>query len=373
MKTAWLDPQDSRWADALAGLAHDVYHLPGYVELAAADEGGKAIAFWAEHDGHTMLAPLVERMLPDTLAPDAGCRAVAGPYGYPTPLLSAGADVPLFFEAMKDAAIDRGLVTAFLRLHPLIELPRESWLEGSDQQQLICIDHGQTVYVDLGLDESDQWGQVRSRLRSQIRKLVRDGFTVSWNDWSRYGNFLSIYEQTMRQVAASERYFFGPDYFFGLKAVLGDRLHLGLVEAPGGNKEIAAAAVFTEVDGLVEYHLGGTADDWRRSGPSRLLFDAARRFFGQEGGRGNRALHLGGGLGGDEDSLFRFKAGFSKCRARFSTLRWTLDQEKNRHIESLWRKVHGVTTFKPDFFPRYRQVPPSTFQPDALDARPVCS
>ena len=146
----------------------------------------------------------------------------------------------MFLAALKDAAIDRGLATAFLRLHPLIELPRESWLEGSDQQQLICIYHGQTVYVDLGLDEADQWGQVRSRLRSQIRKLARDGFTVSWNDWSRYGHFLSIYELTMRQVAASERYFFGPDYFFGLKAVLGDRLHLGLVEAPGGNKEIAA-------------------------------------------------------------------------------------------------------------------------------------
>ena len=134
-----------------------------------------------------------------------------------------------------------------------------------------------------------------------------------------------------------------------------------------------AAAVFTEVDGLVEYHLGGTADDWRQAGPSRLLFDAARRFFGSEGGRGNRALHLGGGLGGGEDSLFRFKAGFSKCRARFATLRWTLDPDANRRIESVWRKVHGTDTFEPGFFPRYRQVPPTTLKPDALDARPVCS
>ena len=373
MKTAWLTPQDPRWNATLAGSAHDVYHLPEYVELAAGDEGGEAVAFWAEHDGHRMLVPLVERRLPESLDPDARWLDVAGPYGYPTPLLTPGAELSTFLPAMCNAAVDRRLVTAFLRLHPLLGLPRDGWLEVMDEERIVRVEHGQTVFVDLTLDETEQWSQVRSRLRSQIRKLVREGFSVSWNDWSRYGMFLSIYEQTMRQVAASDRYFFGADYFYGLKAALGDRLHLGLVETPGGTGEIAAAAVFTEGDGLVEYHLGGTSDDWRRAGPSRLLFDAARRFVGGEGGRGNRALHLGGGLGGGEDSLFRFKTGFSSCRARFATLRWTFDLDANRQIESIWRKVHRVDIFDPDFFPRYRQVPPTTLQPDARDARPVCS
>ena len=87
---------------------------------------------------------------------------------------------------------------------------------------MVRVEHGQTVFVDLALDEDEQWGQVRSRLRSQIRKLTREGFSVAWNDWSRYGEFVAIYEQTMRQVAASERYFFGADYFYGLKAALGE-------------------------------------------------------------------------------------------------------------------------------------------------------
>jgi hypothetical protein len=373
MKTAWLAPRDPRWTAALAVLAHDVYHLPEYVELAAGDEGGEAVAFWAEHDGHTMLVPLLERRLPESLGCDEAWRDAAGPYGYPAPLLSPGADVGSFVSAMSDAASDRGLVTAFLRLHPLLGPGGADWSGGVDDQRMVRVEHGQTVFVDLALDEQQQWSQVRSRLRSQIRKLTREGFSVAWNDWSRYGEFLAIYEQTMRQVAAGRRYFFAADYFYGLKAALGDRLHLGLVEAPGGGGEVAAAAVFTEVDGLVEYHLGGTADDWRRAGPSRLLFDSARRFFGAEGGRGNRALHLGGGLGGGEDSLFVFKAGFSKCRARFETLRWTLDPDANLQVESVWRKVHRTDTFEPDFFPRYRQLPPTTPKPDALDARPVCS
>lgn len=384
MKTDWLSSDDSRWTDVLSQLDHDVYHLPGYVELAAGDEGGCAVAFWAEHDGDTMLVPLLERRIPEPLNSDMSLSDATSPYGYPAVLLTPGADLPRFLAAMSDAAVERGLVTAFLRLHPLLGLTASdfSGLRRSDSglkldERIVQVEHGQTVFVDLTLDEAAQWSQVRSRLRSQIRKLDRDGFGVTWNDWSRYGEFLSIYEQTMRQVGASGRYFFGADYFYGLKAALGDRLHLGVVEAPGGSGEMAAAAVYTEVNGLVEYHLGGTSDAWRRAGPSRLLFDSARRFFGVEGGRvggrGNRALHLGGGLGGGEDSLFRFKAGFSKCRARFTTLRWVFDTEANDRIESVWRKVHATDTFEPDFFPRYRQVPPTTLQPDTFDARPVCS
>ena len=104
MNTAWLAPQDPRWSAALAGLAHDVYHLPEYVELAAGDEGGEAVAFWAEYDGHTMLVPLLERRLPESLGCDAIWHDAAGPYGYPAPLLSPGADVGSFVSAMCDAA-----------------------------------------------------------------------------------------------------------------------------------------------------------------------------------------------------------------------------------------------------------------------------
>ena len=41
--------------------------------------------------------------------------------------------------------------------------------------------------------------------------------------------------------------------------------------------------------------------------------------------RGNRVMHLGGGLGGAHDSLFDFKAGFSKDRQPFRTWRVVVD------------------------------------------------
>ncbi|MGI9648350.1 MAG: GNAT family N-acetyltransferase, partial [Acidimicrobiia bacterium] len=86
--------------------------------------------------------------------------------------------------------------------------------------------------------------------------------------------------------------------------------------------EIACAGIFSEVSGVVEYHLGGTAEAHRKLGPTRLLFHHMTRWAKS---RGNRTLHLGGGVGAAEDSLFHFKSGFSPNRATFQSWRVVCD------------------------------------------------
>jgi spermidine synthase len=69
--------------------------------------------------------------------------------------------------------------------------------------------------------------------------------------------------------------------------------------------------------------------------------------------RGNKILHLGGGVGGVADSLLQFKRGFSPLRNTFVTLRAVIEkQEYDRLVAA--RGPHldlGVLT---DFFPAYR-------------------
>jgi len=57
--------------------------------------------------------------------------------------------------------------------------------------------------------------------------------------------------------------------------------------------ELAAGALLTEVDGIVEYHLAGTADDYVAASSSKLIVDFAR-WWAQD--RGDRVLHLAGSL-----------------------------------------------------------------------------
>ena len=51
--------------------------------------------------------------------------------------------------------------------------------------------------------------------------------------------------------------------------------------------------------------------------------------------RGNRWLHLGGGVGARADGVFAFKAGFSQLRWRFRTLRVIADETQYRELGGL--------------------------------------
>ncbi len=93
-------------------------------------------------------------------------------------------------------------------------------------------------------------------------------------------------------------------------------------------------------------HLGGASDEGRRLGASHLaLFSAARG--GQE--LGFEALHLGGGVGGKEDSLFEYKRRFAPDDLV------TASVGKAVHDEEAYRLLAGVTEIAfGGYFPAYR-------------------
>ena len=126
---------------------------------------------------------------------------------------------------------------------------------------------------------------------------------------------------------------------------LAEQLHLCTVLAPDGT--VASAGLFFEHDGIIHYHLGATAEEHLRRAPSKLMFDHVRR-WGQE--RGARVLDLGGGVGGAEDSLFLFKAGFSPLRARFHTLRLVIDAERYARLTG----AEHIADLS-GYFPAYRR------------------
>jgi hypothetical protein len=117
------------------------------------------------------------------------------------------------------------------------------------------------------------------------------------------------------------------------------------------DEQMSAAGLFVETDGIVEYHLSASDERFRRSQPTKLMIDEVRRWAKE---RGNRWFHLGGGFGVAADSLLHFKAGFSKIRTPFSTLRAILRPDDYRRLAH----VHGepVSSMEAtDFFPVYRE------------------
>src|SRR5690606_7773702 len=82
-----------------------------------------------------------------------------------------------------------------------------------------------------------------------------------------------------------------------------------LIATHNETKEIIAGAIFMKRNGIVQYHLSGTREAYLQLNPIKLLIDEMRIMATKEN---LTFFNLGGGLGSNEDSLFRFKSGFSK-------------------------------------------------------------
>jgi hypothetical protein len=210
------------------------------------------------------------------------------------------------------------------------------------------------VFVDLTQSEETLWSQTRSQHRNKINQARRAGCVAEIDDaWDRFDDFFEIYIETMRRVNASDEYFFPRQYLHSLKDAVEGALYLCVVRE---GQAISCAGLFSEVCGIVQAHLVGSRLEHGDQDTTKFMFDAVRRWAKQ---RSNRFFHLGGGRGAEEDSLFRFKAGFSKSLASYHTWRAVANADAYRTLVRQWELRTGTTAEPLDgFFPAYRKPTP---------------
>ncbi len=321
-----------RWADTLATVEGDVFHSHWFHEVAQARGEGEPWMFRYRQGDQRAVLPLLLRPTPDGQARDA-----TSVYGYAGPALGAPPVSPGFATGFQHAlrcALERmDVISVFSRLHPLLPLQRPL-LDGLGEVQR----GGTTVSIDLTADPETQRRGYRGSHRREIERLRRDGYVAADEGIAALPEFMRVYEATMLRVGAGSSYMFEPGAY---EAFLHHGMKLLVVRRDG---ELAAAGLFTLRNGIVHYFLSGTAEAHRRLAPAKLLLDHARRWAHEQGAH---TLHLGGGVGGHEDALFRFKAGFSARRHPFFVWRWVLDTHR-------YAALCGSRDPDGDFFPAYR-------------------
>ncbi len=338
MTARLLPVRSDEWPAFLAAARHDFYHLPAYAAVAAAHEAGEPLALLVERGRGSLLLPLIAR---DT---GSGGRDAVSPYGYPGPLAGGEVDGVHERDALAEgiAALgDAGFISLFVRYHPL--------LNGEPPDGIgTAVLQGETVVVDLSLSEPTLWQQTRENHRRNIARARNLGYVTRMDaSWRRFEGFKRLYAVTMDRIAAAPFYYFDDAYFEGLREALGESLHLAVVEK---GDDLAAAGLYVETDGIVEYHLSGYADEHADVQPTKLLVDFARRW---SKARGNRYLHLGGGVGAQRDSLFTFKRGFSPLLRPYWTLRVVLDEPRYRELVAA-RGTSPAEDASDGYFPLYR-------------------
>ncbi len=351
-----VDPSSRLWSACLKEVRHDVYHLPEYVQLCSdLYPGGIPRAFIARDEAGLLFVPLILRPIDNDWISSGGFYDAISPYGYGSPILalpsrslgdwnSQNRFLERAIECLVQCLLKEHVVSVFCRLHPMLPLPQQSLRYFGT-----VVDHGPTVYCNLAGSREELWHQTRGALRRKINQVQAAGFVAEEDsDWSSVADFEELYRDTMHRVGAADWYFFSHDHFIGLRDNLAN-VHLLVVRFKG---QVACAGLLSETCGIVQYHLAGTRCGFEQSGAIKLLTHFARE-WGKA--RGNNVFHLGGGVGGAEDSLFYFKSGFSKDRGVFQTWRLVVDHQVYDELVTERRMNAEVTTEDgPNYFPEYR-------------------
>jgi hypothetical protein len=96
---------------------------------------------------------------------------------------------------------------------------------------------------------------------------------------------------------------------------------------------------------LLHYHLGASSERGLSVGANHILFYETAVWASAQG---FSCLHLGGGVGGHEDSLYEFKRRFDPKGRLPATV------GKAVHDEEAYRRLIGGAAGLDGFFPAYR-------------------
>lgn len=348
-----LTVADPRWNETISELTGDFYHTSNYHKLHETPDGDEGLLLVYREGTQAVALPIIRRSLKtiDALAPDFSEQYDAtSVYGYGGPISNHSLEDQAFYQrfgdALNDTLHDLNIICIFSRLHPILE--NDAMVTIGD-----VIDVGQTVSIDLTQPETLQFKEYRSNHKRNIKKALKHDIVVYPDKtWEHYDDFRRIYSVTMDRVEATDYYYFSDDYFDDLRAELGDILQLFVVKL---DDTVLSAGLFTLYNGIIQYHLGASDPIGMEYASSKLMMDGVRRW-------GNtvdaHVMHLGGGLGGSiDDSLFRFKAGFSNRRHTFKLWKHIVNHEQyNAAVSGLenWLIQQGATMPQTSFFPLYR-------------------
>jgi len=348
----------SAWIDALQLCeGHDVYHLAQYHLLAEKMGEGKPYLFFFAHKGVYAALPFLLRPVAEVKGLETSeCNDITSVYGYPGIVTSirkndknAAEFREIFQEKLNTLFKELRVVSFFSRTNPL--LPNTWMLE--DIAEIAPL--STTIAIDLKKNDKEQLGQMTKGHKYDIRKARKNGVFVEEDKSFKFiDDFTQIYNETMNRNMADETYFFPKDYYQRLKKFFGGSIKLYFAKLD--ERPISASMFFFEGK-IIQYHLSGSLAEFFKLNGAKLILDEVRRFGTQND---YSWLHLGGGVGSSEDSLFRFKAGFSKVRLPFYIAKKIVDHEIYNELyrkRMKWAKENNYVWPQKIFFPDYRKQP----------------
>ncbi|WP_261130801.1 GNAT family N-acetyltransferase [Bacillus sp. Marseille-Q3570] len=242
-------------------------------------------------------------------------------------------------ETFRGYCKENNIVSEFVRFHPIIN-------NGDSLKKIYDVtDIGQTI--TLNLKSRDQiWNELKGKNRNVIRKAKKAGIDIYWGrNPELIDKFVEMYNATMDKDNASDYYYFNSEFY---KSILNDLKYHFMIFYAVLDTNIVAMSMILFSNRNMHYHLSASDPKYLSYAPTNLLlYDAA--CWGYENGL--EFFHLGGGLGGKEDSLFKFKKAFNKNSTTiFKVGKKIFDIDKYEELI----QIRKGTIDNLNYFPLYR-------------------
>ncbi|RJQ30666.1 MAG: GNAT family N-acetyltransferase [Peptococcaceae bacterium] len=330
-----LGPADKEeWVGMLALFKElDVHYYPEYCRLFAAEEKGEARMFVFQKEAGTVIYPFIMRRI------DEYCD-ITTPYGYGGPVVAGpdGENLAGDFRACFERyCLEQGIVTEFIRFHPLLENHRLM------APYLPVGRFSTVVYVDLTRPEEEIRAGYGYNNRKNINKAVRAGLEVVIEEApDHFAEFKHIYNHTLQRNRAGRHYYFTDEFFEKIHRLLAGRFLYACTVYKGS---VIAAELLLFNHHYIHSFLGGTLAEYFELRPANLL---KHRVAGWAKAKGIKRFILGGGRE-EEDGIFRFKKSFSRDGLAGYYL------GKKIHLPDVEQRLAELyPAGRADYFPRYR-------------------
>lgn len=343
--------QATRWDQIVKSFKHyDVYYLSGYMKAFQIHGDGTPLLFFYENEDLRAINVVMKKDIEKNVTfsgkiPPNVFFDISTPYGYGGFLIE-GQVTTHSLKNLNGAYIsvckERNIISEFVRFHPVLD----------NSRGINSIYHisklGRTITMNL--KNPEQVGkELTSKNRNVIRKAQKSGVEIFWGRNSElYKQFIPLYNETMSKNNAKSYYYFKNEFY---KSILNDLRYNSLMFYAIFKEKIIAMAIILFANQQMHYHLSASDREYQYLAPTNLiLYEAA--CWGSV--NGYKSFHLGGGVGSEEDSLFKFKKAFNKNSNTFFSIGGKIfDEDKYNELIEIRKQKPGFNS-KTSFFPAYR-------------------
>ena len=295
--------QSSQWDSIVRSFKqYDIYWLSGYVKAFQLHGDGEPLLFFYEDADIRGINVVMKRDVAKDIhfagkLDEGRFFDLSTPYGYGGWILE-GENAETLFDTYEKWCRKNGIICEFVRFHPVLD------------NQFVCQNHyqvvglGKTITLDLSSPET-VFANMTSKNRNMIRKAQKNGIKIYNGRYPEiFETFRDIYNGTMDKDNASSYYYFSREFYDSVREDLAPNAQVFYAERDG---LVIAAAIMLMANGYMNYHLSGSLREYANLAPTNLLlYEAA--LWGCA--NGCKTMHMGGGVGSREDSLFSFKKSF---------------------------------------------------------------